>query len=104
MSSNPVLHAFFIGRALADSLRDQLETALTQALSEVGRLDAAQRDTLRGFTEEVLARANQQESTASGTGVVSGMGRSPVDLQEMIDDLRAEVAQLRATLQEYRNR
>lgn len=98
--TNPVLQSFLIGRALAESLKEQAESAIANALSEAGKFDAEQRERLRNFSEEVMTRA-QQESPATASG--SAAAASPGDLQETIDDLRAEVALLRSKLQEYRN-
>ena len=106
--SNPVVHAFFVGRALAEAIAQQLERALTETVSEVGKFDAEQRDRLREFAEEAIARADREQSTA-----MQGRTSSPwmnettphsSDLQATIDELRAETAQLRAELQRYRSR
>lgn len=100
--SNSVINAFFFGRALAEVLNEKVEDALTNALSELGKFDAEQREKLHQFTEEVLARAKQelekQQYTATATSV-SDSG----DLQETIDELRAEIACLRAELKIYRS-
>ncbi|MGF1536623.1 MAG: DUF6825 family protein [Elainellaceae cyanobacterium] len=109
--SDPLVRAFFVGRAAAEALGEQAEAAVTQLLSEIGRFDAEQRENLRAFSERVMERAIYEEqqasqqtagtaaSTPSPTGAVT-----PSDLQATIDDVRAEVAQLRAELQRYRNR
>lgn len=105
--SNPVVHAFFVGRAVAEALNQQLEYAFTNLLSDLGKFDAEQRERLRQFTEEVLEKAGLQEeiSTQGRTNTTSSSFSSPgEDLQAMIDELRAEVAQLRAELQRYRSR
>ena len=104
--SNPVIHAFFFGRALAEVLSEKIEDTFTNALSELGKFDAEQRERLRQFTEEVLARTEreaEQESQASRFSSASVGTDSPADLQEMIDELRAEIARLRAELTNYRN-
>jgi hypothetical protein len=102
--SSPVLHAFYVGRALADAVNERAERLLTDGLSLVGKFDAEQREYFRQFTEEVMARAQQAEaeagepypgSTATATG-------STTDLQATIDTLRAEIAQVRVALQQYR--
>ncbi|MGK7876900.1 MAG: DUF6825 family protein [Xenococcaceae cyanobacterium] len=103
--SNPVIHAFFFGRALAEVLSEKIEDTFTNALSELGKFDAEQRERLRQFTEEVLARAEQEAekgSQGSSTTSTSVGTDSPADLQEMIDELRAEIASLRAELKNYR--
>ncbi|PLZ57170.1 DUF6825 family protein, partial [Fischerella thermalis] len=57
--SNPLVQAFFVGRAVAEVITERLENALTDTLSEVGKLDAELREQLRQFTEEVMERANR---------------------------------------------
>lgn len=104
--SNSVIHAFFVGRALAQALNEQVEDALTNALSELGKFDAEQRERLRHFTEQVMERAARDaEVTTRGrtTTAIVPIGSQPVDLQATIDELRAEIARLRAELQVYRN-
>lgn len=106
--SNPVVHAFFVGRALAATVGEQTERLVTDALSGLGQFDAEQRENLRQFTEEVLARAEQEEAAARQAQSASnnGAGGTPPpqaqDLQATIDNLRAEIAQVRASLQQYR--
>jgi cell division protein FtsB len=90
---NPLLHAFFMGRATAEVLTDRFEDAITDFLSALGKFDAEQREKLREFTAEVVAKAKQQEEAVP-----------PPDLQETLDNLRAEIAQLKAELQQYRSR
>jgi uncharacterized coiled-coil protein SlyX len=103
--TNPVLHAFFVGKALAEVAYEKTEDTLSNALSELGKFDAEQRENLRHFTAEVLARAEQemarqtsQGTTAPGTTTAT----TPRDTQEIIDELRAQIAQVRADLTVYR--
>jgi len=104
--SSPVVHAFFMGRALATAIAQQAEQSMTEALSDLGRFDAEQRENLRHFTEEVMARVQQQEAAVSQTPGSNGFrttgGTDGQDLQATIDNLRAEIAQVRSTLQQYR--
>jgi hypothetical protein len=105
--SNPLVHAFFVGRAIAEAVSEQVESGVTNALSELGKFDAEQRERLRLFTEEVRVRAQRAEEMAmqgrtSGTSAYTPAASN--DLQATIDDLRAETAQLRAELQRYRSR
>lgn len=105
--SNPLVHSFFVGKAVADLVYEQLEHALTDALSELGKFDAEQRDRLRNFTEQVLERAKREEEIAMQgrtTTAIVPLDSAGQDLQATIDELRAEVAQLRAELQRYRSR
>jgi hypothetical protein len=106
--SNPVVQAFFLGRAAAEVLNEQLEATVTNALSDLGKFDAEQRERLRQFTEDVVERAKQAEGSAmsdrpspSTDGSTSTVASQ--DLQTMLDELRAEIAQLRSALQRYRN-
>jgi len=104
--SNPIVHAFFIGRALADTLYEQAEATFSNALSELGKLDAELREQLRHFTDQVVERASREEEVTmqgrSGATFVSSDGES-VDLQSVIDELRAEIARLRSELKQYRS-
>ncbi|WP_199250290.1 DUF6825 family protein [[Phormidium] sp. ETS-05] len=104
---NPIVKSFFIGRALAEMLGEQVEKALTNALSEFGKFDAEQRENLRQFIEEALARAEREASMTESNqpyGSNSGGVSESAELQETIDELRAEIAQLRTELQRYRSR
>ena len=98
--------AFYLGRATAEVLSERLEHQFTDLLSSVGRLDAEQRDYLRQFSEDVMARAENAQTaagTSTGTsGSPAGEGSSTEDVQATLDNLRAEIAQLRSTLQRYR--
>lgn len=101
-----MLHAFFIGRALAEATGEQAERLLTDTLSYLGKFDAEQRENLRQFTEDVMARAQQAEAQAAqGSATAtspSSQDGQPADLQATIDHLRAEIAQVRVALQQYR--
>jgi hypothetical protein len=104
--SNSVIHAFFVGRALAQALNEQIEDALTNALSEIGKFDAEQRERLRQFTEQVMESGDREAETLTRgrtTTAIVPFGSQPGDLQATIDELRAEIARLRAELQLYRN-
>ena len=103
--SDPLVHAFFVGRAVAGIFSEKLEGALTDALSELGKFDAEAREQLRQFTEEVLERANREAEAANlsrTTTAIVHQDSQLSDSQAMIDDLRAEIALLRAELQRYR--
>lgn len=104
--SNPMLQAFFVGRALAAAVGERAEYLLSDGLAHLGKFDAEQRERLRQFTEEVLARAEQEKAAAGATQADQSMGASGAtgsdDLQATIDNLRAEVAQARAAIQQYR--
>ena len=117
--SNPVVDAFFLGRAFAEVLSEKLEDAYNKTINEIGKFDAEQREHLRQFIEEVQARAQQssRNTTTASTTVPTATSPSdtnnndynfsavsnPSDLQEMLDQLRAEIASLRSELKKYRN-
>ena len=109
--SNPVIDAFFLGRAVAEVMGEKLEDVYTNAMSELGKFDAEQRENLRVFMEEVQLRAQQAANTGSTTTTSSSSSRSstnsdpeePEDLQEMLDQLRSQIAELRSELKQYRN-
>lgn len=106
--SDPLVRAFFVGRALAEALGEQLAYTLTDAISALGKFDAEQRERWRDFAEQVIARADQAQSSATEettpTTVAPNSTQKSDDLQEIVDKLRAETAQLRAELQRYRSR
>jgi hypothetical protein len=110
--SNPVIHAFFLGRALAEVLGEKIEDSLTNAMSELGKFDAEQRENLRQFIEEVELRAERVAVDNSNTSNTSKPDsdifefdlNNTKDLQTMLDRLRAEIASLRAELKQYRDR
>lgn len=120
--SNPVTNAFFLGRALAEVLSEKLEESFTNVMSDLGKYDAEQRENLRQFIEEVEYRAQQAAGNASAhssdigktsNSNSSNSGSSSInidinttnseDLQTMLDQLRAEIATLRAELKKFRN-
>jgi polyhydroxyalkanoate synthesis regulator phasin len=103
--SNPLVQAFFVGRAAAEVLSEKLEFAFTDALSELGKMDAELREQMRQFTEEVMDRANRAAEATGATSTTGypGATSGSVDLQATIDDLRAEIATLRTEIQRYRN-
>jgi len=108
--SNPALHAFYVGRAFAEVLGERIEDTVTNGLSELGQLEAKQREAMREFVEEVMARAEQNESQPSSTATPSradsrspqSSRRSPEDVQAMVDELRASIASLRTELNAYK--
>ena len=123
MSNNPVTNAFFFGRALAEVMSEKLEESFTNAMSDLGKFDAEQRENLRQMMEEVQARAERAagstttttRSTTRTNSSNNGSSSTPNpvsidissdnsdDLQTMLDRLRAEIATLRAELKKYRN-
>ncbi|MCM0589618.1 MAG: DUF6825 family protein [Gloeotrichia echinulata IR180] len=102
--SNPLVQAFFVGRAVAEVINERLEVAVTDALSELGKFDAEAREQLRQFTDEVIQRANRAAEAADvGQPVTGQPGSESGDVQTTIDELRAEIALLRTELKKYRS-
>jgi polyhydroxyalkanoate synthesis regulator phasin len=105
--SNPVVQAFFLGRAVAEVCKERLEESLTNVLSEIGKFDAEARENLRQFSDQVRLRAEREMEKGSQISTIvpidSSETESAVDLQETIDELRAEIARLRAELKNYRS-
>ncbi|MEL6490366.1 MAG: DUF6825 family protein [Cyanobacteria bacterium J06555_13] len=106
---NSMLQAFFVGRALAAAVSERAEHLMSDGLSKLGKFDAEQREYFRQFTEEVMARAEQERAAAGAqttpaTGSTAAGASAPdsEDLQATIDNLRAEIAQVRASIQQYR--
>lgn len=105
--SNPITEAFFFGKALAEVLTEKVEDTLTNTLSEFGKFDAETRERLRQFAEEVRLRAEiaKQRSENNNTSTtITVEADSSVDLQELLDELRAEIARLKAELNKYRQK
>ena len=110
--SDPLVRAFFIGRAVAETISEQVESAVTQTLSNIGQFDAERRENARQFANQVVERANREEevamrdrdASASDDGATVDIASvSTSDLQATIDGVRAEIAHLRTELQQYRN-
>jgi polyhydroxyalkanoate synthesis regulator phasin len=104
--SSPLLQAFFVGRAISEVLYERAEASFTDALSELGKLDAELREQSRDFVNQVMERAAREQEIAArsrtGTTTVVTVDTPTGDLQATIDDLRAEIAELRSALQQYR--
>lgn len=117
-NSNPVTSAFFFGRALAEVFSEKLEESFTNAMSDLGKFDAEQRENLRQFMEEVQLRAERaagntsyspnprsttRTSTTSNNLNFDLNSNNSEDLQTMLDQLRAEIATLRSELKKFRD-
>jgi hypothetical protein len=106
-SNNPLVKAFFLGRAVAELVGEQVERTATDLLSELGKFDAEQRVQLRQFVDQVNTRATQAMQTAPSrpsTAAANSTSPGSHDLQATIDNLRAEIAEVRTELQRYRSR
>ena len=120
--SNPATDAFFFGRALAEVFSEKLEESFTNAMSDLGKFDAEQRENLRKFVEEVELRADRAAGnatpytppTTTSPSVLTPPVANPVstgveidiysdDLQAMLDSLRAEIATLRVEVRKHQD-
>ena len=111
--SNPALHAFYVGRAFAEVLGERIEDTVTNSLSELGQLEAKQREAMQEFVEEVMARAEpnsggpqpsaRENQPSSSSSRPQTPKRSPEDVQAMVDELRASIASLRTELNAYKS-
>ncbi|KAL3506785.1 hypothetical protein ACH5RR_032167 [Cinchona calisaya] len=63
--SKSVLDAFFLGKALAESVNERIESVVGEFLSAVGRLQAEQQKQVQDFQEEVLERAKKAKERAA---------------------------------------
>jgi polyhydroxyalkanoate synthesis regulator phasin len=101
--SKPILDSFFLGRALAETINQKAGEALTYGLSELGKLNAEGAEQLRKFSQEVKERAERETSRYGGNTTVNNPNGNAADLQETIDDLRAEIARLRSDIQQHKS-
>ncbi|MEN9208561.1 MAG: hypothetical protein Q6L50_06460 [Gloeomargarita sp. GMQP_bins_120] len=100
-----MVRAFFVGRALAQALTEQVGHLFGELLAGVGRWDAQQREALRQQIQMILERAAQEEQKAAqGRTRTAPAPAQPPDLQTALDELRAEIARLRAELKRKRYR
>lgn len=58
--SREVLDAFFVGKALAETLLERAGGALSDVLGEVAKFDAERREDVRQFQEDVLGKAREE--------------------------------------------
>lgn len=103
--SDPIKEAFLLGKACAEVVGEKVEDTLTNLLSEIGKFDAETRESLREFAEEVKNRAEASKNDSySPNRTITVEADSSVDLQELLDELRAEIAHLKAELNNYRQK
>ncbi|BAW96157.1 hypothetical protein NIES970_10800 [[Synechococcus] sp. NIES-970] len=105
--NNPLFQALSYGRAFAEVLKERVEESLTDLLSDLGKLDAERNQWVQEFIKEVETRAerdaNKQGNASRPITIDIDGDDNPTDLQEMIDNLRAEIASLKAELKQYRD-
>lgn len=103
--TNPLLEAYFIGKAFAEVLTEKVEDSLTNILSDIGKFDAETRERLKQFAQEVKNRAQRDKQQSSNPNTtITVEANTSIDLQELLDELRAEIARLKAELNNYRQK
>ncbi|XP_075522139.1 uncharacterized protein LOC142555248 [Primulina tabacum] len=91
--SRTILDAFFLGKALAETLNERIESSVGEFLSIVGRLQAEQQKQIQEFREEVLEKAKQAKEKATReametqdvTGVNGGVAKTTSSYTPKID-------------------
>ncbi|KAI3449877.1 hypothetical protein Pfo_006542 [Paulownia fortunei] len=63
--SKTILDAFFLGKAVAETLNERIESAVGEFLSTIGRLQAEQQKQVQEFQEEVLEKARRAKEQAA---------------------------------------
>ncbi len=95
--SSPISQIINLGQALTEVLSMKVQEGAVEALSELEKLKAEQSERLRQFIAEVEERANQKDRvTTEPTQII--ITDSETDLQELLDELRSEIARLRSEL------
>jgi polyhydroxyalkanoate synthesis regulator phasin len=98
--SNPILQVLNLGKALTEVLSEKAQDAVTEALSELEKIKAEQTEHVRQLINEVEERANQTtRATSEPTQII--ISEPEKDTQEVLDELRAEIACLRAELKNW---
>ncbi|NEP44096.1 MAG: hypothetical protein F6K35_34670, partial [Okeania sp. SIO2H7] len=99
--------AFFLGRAVAEGIYEQLGKLFSEVITEISKFDAEQREKLRQFSEKVLEHADREAAREIEEGQnysnAPATSTQPKDLQAIIDELRAEVAKTLSELRKYRS-
>ena len=105
--SDPINEVYFISKAIAEIVGEKIEDNFTNVLSDFGKFDAETRERLQEFAQEVQARAKMSQENSGSTSDISNntitvKADETVDTQELLDELRHEIARLKAQLTSYR--
>jgi len=100
MSDNPILQILNIGKALTEVLSEKAQVTVTEAISELEKIKAEQTENVRQLIVEVEERANQKTRTTTGPSQII-ISEPEKDIQEVLDELRAEIASLRNELKNW---
>jgi Sec-independent protein translocase protein TatA len=103
--SDPIKDVFLFGKAFTEVMSEKVEDKLTNLLSDIGKFDAETRQSLQEFAEEVKLRAEREKNQRVNTNTtITVSADDSVDLQELLDELRAEIAHLKSELNNYRQK
>eukprot|EP00245_Coleochaete_scutata_P006496 TRINITY_DN2095_c0_g3_i1.p1 TRINITY_DN2095_c0_g3~~TRINITY_DN2095_c0_g3_i1.p1 ORF type:complete len:169 (-),score=30.29 TRINITY_DN2095_c0_g3_i1:658-1164(-) len=76
-TSKAILDAFFLGKALAETVNERIGTTLGEILSEIGKQQAEQREQVRQFQEEVKERAEVAKQKAARAAKADDLSAAP---------------------------
>ncbi|BBN00696.1 hypothetical protein MPTK1_2g01260 [Marchantia polymorpha subsp. ruderalis] len=74
--SKQVLDAFFLGKALAETINERVGSAIGEFLSDVGRQQAEQQKKIREFQDEVQERAKAAAAKAAQKAMAAEQSKS----------------------------
>uniref|UniRef100_A0A061SG17 Uncharacterized protein n=1 Tax=Tetraselmis sp. GSL018 TaxID=582737 RepID=A0A061SG17_9CHLO len=100
---------FYFGAALVETISERLSNSLVELVSEVSKAAAELPDTLEELQEEVAVRARAQIGREQASSARQSRGLPPAsrasggDPQEVVDELRAELAAAKALVQALKN-
>ena len=66
LESREVLDAFFVGKALAETLLERAGGVFADTLSEIAKFDAETREEIRQFQDDVMGKAREEMYRARG--------------------------------------
>jgi hypothetical protein len=116
-NTNDLLNPFFYGKALAEVLNERLGNLAADVLAEVGTLEAEVRKAMDEIQDEVVERAQreiqagdrergQMQGGRGGTQrgrAIAARAAVQVDEDEVVDNLRAEIASTRSLIQQTKS-
>ncbi len=89
-----------VGKAIGEVLLEKSQSVLTDGLSELEKIKAEQGENMRQLINEVEEKVNQKKSSSQPNQIT--ISEPEKDTQVILDELRAEIASLRAELKNYR--
>jgi|CryBogDrversion2_11_1035321.scaffolds.fasta_scaffold88376_1 polyhydroxyalkanoate synthesis regulator phasin len=100
--NNEIFQILSFGKALAQVLAEKAQFTATDVISELEKIKAEYRENWRELIVEVQDRVNQdKQGTSSPNQII--IDEPQVDTQTLLDELRAEIASLKAELKNHRN-